>query len=156
MDVQFVLAQAGDAEKLAELRVLAMRESLEAIGRFDPDRARARFLTGFEPSNTWHIVVDGAQAGVIVVRELAASHQADAHLMLDHLYIHPDHQSRGIGARALSWLHNRADTSGLPIHVSALKDSRSNDFYQREGFVLTQVAEWDKYYVRPATSMSKK
>ena len=36
-------AIAGDAEDLVGLRILAMRESLERIGRFDPARARERF-----------------------------------------------------------------------------------------------------------------
>jgi hypothetical protein len=38
-------AHAEDFEALLALRVTAMRESLERIGRFDPGRARARFLT---------------------------------------------------------------------------------------------------------------
>ena len=38
----------ADGEALAALRVEAMRLSLERVGRFDPDRARLRFLDAFE------------------------------------------------------------------------------------------------------------
>ena len=44
----FVAASLADGEALASLRVAAMRESLERIGRFDPQRARQRFLATFE------------------------------------------------------------------------------------------------------------
>ncbi len=37
-------ASARDADRLADIRVEAMRMSLEALGRFDPVRARARFF----------------------------------------------------------------------------------------------------------------
>ena len=39
----------SDFESLAALRIEAMRESLEQLGRFDPERARERLRAGFEP-----------------------------------------------------------------------------------------------------------
>jgi hypothetical protein len=42
--LRFSTANAADGQALADLRVDAMRESLERIGRFDPVRARERFL----------------------------------------------------------------------------------------------------------------
>lgn len=50
--VDYRKAQASDAEALADLRARAMRPSLEAVGRFDPVRARKRFLDGFVPDQT--------------------------------------------------------------------------------------------------------
>ena len=44
--VVFVAAEPSDFESLVALRIEAMRESLERIGRFDPVRARERFLSG--------------------------------------------------------------------------------------------------------------
>jgi len=37
-------------EALVAIRIAAMRESLERIGRFDRQRARERFLAGFDPA----------------------------------------------------------------------------------------------------------
>jgi hypothetical protein len=53
--ITFENAVASDAEALAAIRVEAMRESLERIGRFDPQRARERFLSAFSPTHTRHI-----------------------------------------------------------------------------------------------------
>jgi len=44
MNIKLIPVEASDAEDLVQLRILAMRESLERIGRFDPQRARDRFL----------------------------------------------------------------------------------------------------------------
>ena len=81
--VTLELAKAEDAPLLADLRVAAMRPSLEAAGRFDPERARARFMDTFDPSVTWHVLHEGQRVGVVVVR-----HQPDG-MLLDHLYIEP-------------------------------------------------------------------
>lgn len=135
-------ATRDDAEALVELRILAMRESLERIGRFDPQRARERFLTGFEPKDTRHLMRGGERIGFVVVR-----HELDHHL-LDHLYVHPESQGQGHGAAVLAVLFSEADAEGMPIRVGALRDSDSNRFYVRHGFELVEQAEWDNYYVR--------
>ncbi len=61
--VTFEPASADDAEALVTIRIAAMRESLERIGRFDPQRARDRFLSGFEPALTRHVLLDASTSG---------------------------------------------------------------------------------------------
>ena len=131
---------------LAELRVAAMRESLESVGRFDPDRAQARFLDGFDPRNTREIVSEGTRIGFVVVR------QAEGHLMLDHLYIAPGSQGLGYGSQILKAIFAEADRENKVLRVGALKGSKSNEFYARHGFKLVESAEWDNYYVRQPNS----
>ncbi len=79
--VQFQRAESTDADALVALRIAAMRESLERIRRFDPQRARERFLSSFDPTRTRHIVVDGHRVGFVVTTPQAEW------LSLDHLYI---------------------------------------------------------------------
>jgi GNAT superfamily N-acetyltransferase len=131
-----------DAESLAALRVQAMQESLERIGRFDPARARARFLDTFSPEYTRAIIHDGERIGFIVVRP------HDEELLLDHLYVQPSHQNRGIGAETLQIVFAEADACSATIRVGALRGSRSNQFYLAHGFELVEQAEFDNYYVR--------
>ncbi|MDB5850235.1 MAG: family acetyltransferase [Rhodoferax sp.] len=122
--------------------VEAMRDSLEQIGRFDPNRARERFLATFAASDTRHIFFGGARAGVVVLRSMAT------HLLLDHLYILPTYQGKGVGAFVLKAVCHEADALGQDLKVGALKQSRANAFYQRHGFQLVAQGEWDLYYVR--------
>lgn len=138
-----VQALPADSEALVELRIEAMRESLERIGRFDPLRARERFLVGFDPQSTRHILVGTDRAGFVVVKT-----QPDT-LLLDHLYIRPTFQNRGIGAAVLQIIFAEADALSLPIRVGALRESDSNRFYERHGFQFLERGEFDNYYVRP-------
>ena len=140
--VTFEAAIAGDAEALVSLRVAAMRESLERIGRFDPQRARHRFLAAFDPALTRHVVVDGERVGFVVVRP------DDDGLLLDHLYIAPVAQGRGIGAAVMADVLADADARRLRVRVGALRESASNRFYQRHGFVQVSSTEWDNQYER--------
>ena len=82
-DVSFEATSAADFETLVALRIEAMRESLERIGRFDPVRARERFRLGFSPAHTQHIVYAEQHVGFVVTTPL------NDYLLLDHLYIRP-------------------------------------------------------------------
>jgi GNAT superfamily N-acetyltransferase len=133
----------NDAEELVALRIDAMRDSLAQIGRFDPDRARARFLSGFCPERTRHIETAGKRVGFVVVKP-----EADA-LMLDHLYIRPGSQGQHIGSMVLARIIEEANRLGLPLRVGALRGSDSNRFYIRHGFILLEQEQFDNYYLRP-------
>ena len=136
----------SDAEALVALRIEAMRESLERVGRFDPLRARERFLAGFSPEHTRHICVGGQPVGFFVVKP----HELG--LLLDHMYVHPSHQGKGIGGKVLSSVFAEARAKGCAVRVGALRGSASNRFYARHGFVLVEQSEFDNYYVWHATN----
>ncbi|OBV38697.1 GNAT family N-acetyltransferase [Janthinobacterium psychrotolerans] len=139
--IALVAAHPDDAEQLVALRIAAMRDSLTRIGRFDPQRARERFLSGYSPAHTRHIEAGGQRVGFVVVRP-----QPNA-LLLDHLYIHPNSQGQGLGASVLARIIDEARAQALPLRVGALRDSDSNRFYLRHGFKLVGQEEFDNYYL---------
>jgi GNAT superfamily N-acetyltransferase len=140
--IEFQLTEASDAQAMASLRVEAMRPSLEAIGRFDPDRARQRFLSQFEAQYSHHIIFGEERVGFVVVKPIETG------LLLEHLYVRPDWQSHGIGAAALRWVFAKADAAKQQLRVGALVQSRSNQFYSRHGFTLVEETALDNYYIR--------
>jgi GNAT superfamily N-acetyltransferase len=71
-------------------------------------------------------------------------------LLLDHLYVKPAAQGRGIGAAVLAMVFAQADAQSLPVQVGALRESDSNRFYLRHGFRLVGQTEFDNCYVRAA------
>ncbi|MFZ6641137.1 hypothetical protein ACO0LL_15415 [Undibacterium sp. TC4M20W] len=89
MNLKLEPCTLNDAAQLAELRGIAMRPSLERIGRFDAERARQRLLQNFAAEYTRLIKLDGLLAGFLVLRP------QDKDLLLDHFYLHPDFQQRG-------------------------------------------------------------
>lgn len=140
---EMVPATESDRDALASLRVEAMRESLEAINRFDPRRARERFTSRFSPSATTMALIDGELAGFYVIVEEAE------HLLLDHLYVSPRHQGLGIGSNLLARIFDLSADIKKPIRLTALKSSRSNDFYLTHDFRKTHESEFDNHYQRP-------
>ena len=139
--IALVAAHEDDAEELVALRIAAKRDSLTRLGRFDPQRARARFLSGYSPAHTRHIALAGRRVGFVVVRP-----EPNA-LLLDHLYIHPSSQGQGLGAMVLARIIDEARAQGLPLRVGALRDRDSNRFYLRHGFKLVAQEEFDNYYL---------
>lgn len=133
-------AKPEDKERLADLRVTAMRPSLEAIGRFDPKRARDRFLASFRAKETWLIQHQGQFAGFFVVRP-----RTD-HVLLDHLYVDPACQGHGLGKDVVYHVQDQARQAGLPVHLAALRDSPANAFYLSQGFCPVREESFDIYY----------
>lgn len=142
LSVSLVAVTEADFEQLADLRVNAMRESLERVGRFNPERARERLRSTFSPQHTRVIMFEGAAVGFYAARPSPGG------LSLDHLYIHPDFQGRGIGGVVLKKIFAEADEHSTPVTVGALKESGSNRFYRQHGFEKIGESEWDIYYVR--------
>jgi ribosomal protein S18 acetylase RimI-like enzyme len=148
--VQFTLTQATytQADQLADLRVQAMRPSLEAVGRFEPDTARARVTGTYSAEETMCVEVDGKLAGFITLR------MKPDHYYLDHLYIAPAFQNQGLGAELIKRMQASAKQANLPILCIALIESASNRFYKRHGFEFTQSQEFDNYYMWLPQGMS--
>ena len=140
MNSKIVQATQADGDVLAEIRTAAMKPSLTAVGRFDESRVRSRFLDAFEPDNTYKILVKGELLGFYVLLK------KEDHFYLDHFYIKPESQSLGLGRGVIHTLFGLAKSEGLPIRVGALRDSRSNDFYRKRGFVKTHEDGFDIYY----------
>lgn len=140
MDYEERTAVQSDGDFLAAIRVQAMKESLEAVGRFNPDTARKRFLDTFDPSETTLIVVNSETIGFYAVQK------KDDHLYLAHLYLLPKYQGFGIGGKVVSSIKRNAKKYNFTVKVGALGGSKSNDFYLRNGFHKTHEEEWDLYY----------
>lgn len=133
--------QEHDFDAMADLRILAMRPSLERLGRYDPERSRRRLQAGFVPEQMRWICLNGERIGFYsLFREGAA-------WRLDHLYLHPSTQGRGLGSLVMNHLFGQ--TQDAPMLVTALRDSESNAFYRRHGFTQTGESEWDIEYERP-------
>ena len=140
--VTLVKTQFSDFEAIVAIRIEAMFESLERLGRFDPIRVRERFREGFTPEFTRYIEASGERVGFVVIKPYIDG------MLLDHLYIKPDAQGMGIGSVVLRHIFMEVDALGLSLKVGALKESASNRFYIRHGFQFVESSEFDNYYVR--------
>jgi GNAT superfamily N-acetyltransferase len=119
-----------------------MRDHLERIGRFDPDRARAHFVAGFVPADMRLIHVRDRFAGCVSLGADAGG------LELAHFYLHPDFQGRGLGSAVLDMLLTGTDAADVTVRLAVLRQSPARRFYERRGFVLERQGEWDDFLIR--------
>ncbi|AQZ67735.1 GNAT family N-acetyltransferase [[Actinomadura] parvosata subsp. kistnae] len=135
-------ALASDVEKVAELRAVVMRPDLERLGRYDEHRVRQRFRDAYEPAHAWIIEVDGAFAGCVALRP-----EPDEY-WLEHFFLDPRLQGRGIGSAVLGRLLERCDREGAVVRLNVLRGSQARRLYERHGFTVESQDEVDIWMVR--------
>jgi GNAT superfamily N-acetyltransferase len=135
-------ASADDAHWIAELRAVVLRADLERLRRFDPVRVRQRFLSAFDPAVTQVVVADGHDVGSIALRP------EDDALWIEHFYLRPGLQGRGIGSRVLA-AYLASAAGDRPFRLNVLQGSRARALYERNGFVVESEDQVDVFMVRP-------
>jgi GNAT superfamily N-acetyltransferase len=123
-------AGLADVETIVELRAVVMRPDLERLGRFDEHRVRQRLRDGFSPGHTSVILADGAFAGCVTLRPAADGR------WLEHFYLDPGVQGRGLGSAVLRALLARTDAEGAAVRLKVLQGSGARRLYERHGFVV--------------------
>ncbi|MFT4934273.1 MAG: GNAT superfamily N-acetyltransferase [Pseudoalteromonas distincta] len=139
----FAPAKAGDLSALTELRLTVMAESFNRIGRFNPERARAWFADTYRPETTRLILVDGETAGCV-----AFFATEPGVMKLEHFYLQPQWQGRGLGSAVLDMLLTEGDAVGAQVILTVLRESDARRLYERRGFVETGRDDLDVYMVR--------
>ncbi|WP_344231326.1 GNAT family N-acetyltransferase [Kribbella hippodromi] len=135
-------ALLADLEVLAELRAVVMRPDLERLGRYDEHRVRQRLRDSFIPAHTRIIELNGELAGSITLRPAGPRH------WLEHFYLAPHHQGRGLGSAVLRTVLNQSDTTHTTVALNVLQGSPARALYERHGFVLESEDPVDVFLVR--------
>ncbi|MFC4585864.1 GNAT family N-acetyltransferase [Sphaerisporangium corydalis] len=104
---------------------------------------RQRLRDSFSARHTSVIVADGAFAGSVALRP------AEDGWWLEHFYLAPDVQGRGLGTVVLRTLLDRTDADGLPVRLNVLRGSAARRLYERHGFTVESEDPIDIYMVRP-------
>ncbi|WP_127939400.1 GNAT family N-acetyltransferase [Nonomuraea polychroma] len=145
-DWEFRPASAADVEAVAELRAVVMRPDLERLGRYDEQRVRQRLRDGFTPAHTWMIEVGGAIAGCVALRPAKDTY------WLEHFYLDPELQGKGIGSAVLRTLLERCDREDAVVRLNVLQGSPARRLYERHGFTIEAEDQVDVFMVREPLS----
>lgn len=138
----FRSAVASDAPWMVELRAVVMRPHLERLGVFDPQRVRQRFLDAYRPDDTRVITVDGRDCGLVALRG------AEDGWWLEHFYLDPALQGRGVGHAVLEAMLVPRDER--PYRLNVLQGSPARRLYERFGFVAYDEDDVDVFMIRHA------
>ncbi|MER5714280.1 GNAT family N-acetyltransferase [Streptomyces sp. NPDC002132] len=142
--VDWVLRAAlfADVDAVAEIRAVVLRADLERLGRYVGERVRQRLRDGFDPAHTYVIEVAGVLAGSVALRPAADGH------WLEHFYLAPAAQGRGIGSAVLARILTAADRAGVRVRLNVLQGSPARRLYERHGFVFESEDAVDVFLAR--------
>ena len=107
----FGRATEADFEPLLVLRTEVMREHLERVGRYTPERSRQMFRTHFNEAGTRLILWDGVRVGCVGFRK------HDHEIRIDSFYLERRLLGSGLGTKILKALLAEADAAGLPVRL---------------------------------------
>ena len=145
-NMQLRRAMTTDIDWLAELRVQVLRDDLERLGRFDPIRVRQRMRDAFRPEDTPIIVFEGEHVGSISVRK-----EPDAR-WIEHFYISPQSQNRGIGTSVLAIVLTKHDPR--PHRLNVLQGSSARRLYERHDFAVDPEDDVDVWMTRRCSGIA--
>ncbi|MEU0387917.1 GNAT family N-acetyltransferase [Streptomyces chartreusis] len=143
-------AEPADVEPIAELRAVVMRPDLERLGRYDEHRVRQRLRDGFSARHTSVIETDGSFAGSVALRPSETDENGH---WLEHFYLAPALQGRGLGAAVLRTLLTRTDADNALVRLNVLQGSPARRLYERHGFTIESQDPVDIFMVRRPDSV---
>lgn len=143
---RFASVSEADFEPLLALRIDVMREHLERVFRYSPERARRFFREAFDQPGMRLILLDDERVGCVGVR--IGDHQ----IQIDSFYLSRRLHDRGLGGAILDALLAEADALRRPVRLDVLRGSPAARFYERRGFVKVSEDEIEGRYERPAAS----
>ncbi|OOC64209.1 GNAT family N-acetyltransferase [Paenibacillus ihbetae] len=123
-------SDCSDVETIANLRAIVLHDDLTRLGRFNEERVRQRFRDSFDPNHTWIIKAGPRFIGCIAFKTLSDGY------LLEHFYIHPDFQGKGIGSQVLTYFLKQDHVAGKRVTLNVLQGSAAIRLYERFGFAV--------------------
>ncbi|MFD3675346.1 GNAT family N-acetyltransferase [Streptomyces sp. NPDC058613] len=105
-------------------------------------RVRQRLRDSFSAQHTSIIMIDRELAGCVALRP------ADGGQLLEHFYLAPHHQGRGLGSAVLRTLLEHTDARGMTVRLNVLRGSAAQRLYERHGFAVEVQDPIDVFMVR--------
>jgi len=141
-DWRFGPVAEADFEPLLGLRTEVMREHLERVGRYTPERSRSMFRGHFDEPGLRVILLDDERVGCVGFR------RGDREFRIDSFYLERRLHGSGLGTTILKALMAEADAAGLPVRLEVLNGSKADRLYLRHGFVKLREDEIEGFYER--------
>ena len=135
MNITLRSVAPDDHELIYELSEITLRPLIEAAsGTWDEDVERAAVRARIDPATHHMIQINGADGGLLVLED------DDEHIYVKSLLLHPEIQGLGIAKSFLRQFQAEALARRQEIRLTAIKDSPAFVWYQREGYVVTDVS----------------
>ena len=92
-------------------------------------------------------LIDGGFTGCVALRP------AEDGQWLEHFYLTPSVQGRGLGSAVLRTVLDRTDADAVAVRLNVLQGSAAQRLYERHGFVVEAEDPIDIYMVRSLSAL---
>ncbi|HEY1856285.1 GNAT family N-acetyltransferase [Acidocella sp.] len=135
MNISLRAVTPDDHELIYQLTEITLRPLIEAeAGTWDEAAQRAEVSARLDPATHHIIQINGEDGGLLILEE------ADDRLHLKALLMHPEIQGLGIAKSMLLQIQAEALARNQQIRLTAIKNSPAFAWYQRQGYVLTEMS----------------
>ncbi|GLY20231.1 N-acetyltransferase [Kineosporia sp. NBRC 101677] len=141
-DWTFRPATDDDLPRIADLKVLVIREHLERLRPWVEESARQYLYERWNAANVRIIEVAGVFAGCVALR------QADDCRWIEQFYLVPEFQGQGLGSAVLGALLEECDRDRAVVRLDVLQKSPARRLYERHGFEFEHEDALDVFLVR--------
>lgn len=129
-------ATEGDKAFVREANARAYEEVVaRQFGKWDGELQKGYFDDKWRRADFEVVECDGGRAGAIWTTD-----EGD-HLWLREIFLHPDHQGKGIGTRLLRQELAAARRLGKALRLRVLRENRARFLYERLGFAVCGETE---------------
>lgn len=140
VNISFPLANLSDFDYIYGLCEATMRGYVEADLGDCFEAVAQPIITALLTKGLFSTIeVNGTRVGAI------AMEQHETHNQLEELYVEPTQQNSGVGKAVMANVIAQARLRGKPIRLHVLASNRANEFYARQGFLVTKETKQVRY-----------
>jgi ribosomal protein S18 acetylase RimI-like enzyme len=121
----------------------------ELFGWRGDDVERAKFAEFYDEQSTSVIVVDGRDAGWLTILRGAG------HVELEHLYLQPSAQGRGVGTAIIRNLIAEAEARSEAVRLSTARINPARRLYERLGFTVVDEDQYKVYMTKEPPALRR-
>ena len=135
-DLSLNRATVDDSDFAFDMKIVAFRPYVEQSLDWNEVVQRQQHRHNFARHDYRVITVDGTARGIM---SLAVERGC---VKVNQLFLAPEHQGDGIGARCMALIISEAESLGLPVRLRVMKvNPRAKAFYERLGFTVISEIE---------------
>lgn len=132
VEISLRRAEPRDSDFAFQVLERTMRAYAERTwGTWSETQARDRTSADAVSGRSQIIQLGSDPVGLLCVDRLST------HLQLDQLYLLPECQRKGIGAKVLQLVLSESHALRLPVRLRVLRVNPAKRFYERHGFIVT-------------------
>ncbi|OGN99804.1 MAG: hypothetical protein A2Y58_03690 [Chloroflexi bacterium RBG_13_51_52] len=138
--IKIIPADESHYEFVYRVKKEAYGDYIARVFGWDENKERGFHAKDWEALKPSVILYDNQPVGTFCFTK-KGGHFFTGRYFIEHFYILPEHQDKGIGSFVLNTLLDTADNAGLPVNLIYFSFNPAASLYARMGFEVIEIKE---------------